>query len=156
MLPESLPPAFWDLKPVWKLLQEDGLPWALSWFDTDTIATIIETPTNIGWDAWRWIKLPYIGHHPRWINNESVLHLPDGNGTVTIISIGLSVLNAVAKNIPHLATEKYDLFQRIYALFLIGWDDWVWEFHFPETSDGREWYIISPNQKGINPYDILD
>jgi len=153
MIPDSLPPAFWDLKPVWKILQKDGLPWVLSWFDTDTIATIIETPTHVWWERWKWIKLPYNGPHARWRENESILYLPDTNWPATVFSIGLAVLHAVARNLPNIAHEKYDLFKKIFALHALTWGEWAWEFHFPETSDWREWYIITPNKEGINPYD---
>lgn len=33
-----------------------------------------------------------------------------------VISIGLAVLDAVARNLPEQANEKYDLFQRLWSL----------------------------------------
>ncbi len=156
MLPESLPSEFWDLKPIWKFIQEEGLPWALSWFSTDTIATITETPTHKGWGIWKWIKLPYTAPHPRWNDGESILCIPEEYWQAPIFSIGLAVLDAIARNIPDIS-RKYSLFKDMWSLHLLwGSEWWTWKFHFPETSDGWEWYVLSPNQIGINPYDITD
>ncbi len=153
MLPDSLPPAFWDLKPVWKLLQKEGLLWALSWFDTHQIATITQAPTHIWWDMWKWVKLPFTGHHPRWIDNESVLHLSEWYGPVMVISIGLAVLDAVARNLPEQANEKYDLFQRLWSLHTMSGGEWAWKFHFPNTKNWGDGFILSHNRESINPYD---
>lgn len=154
MLPDSLPPEYDKLSPVWKLIAKEGLWAAISWFDTPQIATITEIPTHIWWEDWKWIKLPYPGTHIRGEKNESILHLPEWYGAATVISIGLSVLDAIAKNLPEKSAAKYSLFQRVWILHCLNWGEWAWNFHFPDTEKWWEGFVLSPNRLGVNPYDV--
>jgi len=156
MLPGSLPWEYSDVSKVYKYATKIWATWFAEWFDTTHIATITETPTHFWWESWQWIKLPYSGPHARGEKNESILYLPEWYGPVTVISIGLFVLDAIARNLPEKATEKYSLFQRVWWLYAITWGEWAWHFHFPNTSNGEELYILSPNEEGVNPYDLTD
>ncbi len=153
MLPDTLPSEYPDLKEVFKNATRHGPYWFWEWFDTWKIATLTEAPTHPGGDAWKWIKLPFTGYHPLWEDGESVLHLPEWYGSVVIISISLAVLDAVVRNLPEQANEKHDLFQRLWSLHTMSGGEWAWNFHFPETKNWGDGFILSHNRESINPYD---